>query len=40
MNTLANILAGGLHISTGTLEVIALVIFIVIGLFWLFGRLR
>jgi hypothetical protein len=34
-----NLLAG-LNISTDTLVVIALVLFIVIALFWLFGRFR
>lgn len=33
-------LADGLHISTGTLVVIILVIGILIGVMWLFGRFR
>lgn len=34
------LLASGLHVSTDTLVVIALVIAIAIGLLWLFGRLH
>ncbi len=33
-------IASGLHISTSTLIVIALVLFIIICLLWLFGRLH
>ncbi len=36
----AALVASGLHVSTGTLIVIALVILIVIGLLYLFGRFR
>lgn len=33
-------IASGLHISQGTLIAVALVLFILVVLFWLFGRFR
>lgn len=34
------LLADGLHVSTNTLVVVALVLFIAICLLWLFGRIH